>query len=217
MSRFKLDTTSTKFGSQVSGHSGSAAQRWTPFLLVVAAAVLFHLVKVFLPDAGRTALANFSPFMALAVCGGLLFPRFWMALVPLCLLAIADLVDPVGGVTPVFALYKYGAFAAAIGIGFLVRGRVGLGGTFATVAVCGLGYYLLLNTAAWSVTPGYARNLAGWWQAQTIGLPGFPPSWLFLRNQLAGDLAFTSLVLVVFGLLRPRLTPAQTENATVSA
>jgi hypothetical protein len=56
-----------------------------------------------------------------------------------------------------------------------------------------VGFYLLANSVSWSADAGYPKSLAGWWQAQTIGLPGFPPTWMFLRNSLISDLLFGSL------------------------
>jgi hypothetical protein len=38
--------------------------------------------------------------------------------------------------------------------------------------------------------------VAGWVQALTSGLPGFPPTWTFLRNSLLSDAGF-SLLLVL--------------------
>ena len=40
-------------------------------------------------------------------------------------------------------------------------------------------------------TPG--NSAAGWWQALTVGHPEFPPTILFFRNTLFGDLMFTGL------------------------
>ena len=42
--------------------------------------------------------------------------------------------------------------------------------------------------------PGYAASLAGWWQAITVGLAGYQPTWHFLRNGMAGDLCFVLLL-----------------------
>ena len=39
----------------------------------------------------------------------------------------------------------------------------------------------------------YLPNAAGWWQAMTVGLPGFPPTLVFFRNSLVSDLLFTGL------------------------
>lgn len=56
-----------------------------------------------------------------------------------------------------------------------------------SVVVC-LVHYLLANTYAWATMPEYEKSLAGWWQSQTIGLPGpFPPAIAFLRNALVGN------------------------------
>jgi hypothetical protein len=35
-------------------------------------------------------------------------------------------------------------------------------------------------------------------QANTTGLPGYPPAWLFLRNGVAGDLFFAAVLLLAF-------------------
>jgi hypothetical protein len=47
-------------------------------------------------------------------------------------------------------------------------------------------------------TPGYPASFLGWWQANTVGLPGYAPSWIFLRNSLPGDLGFTLGLIFVF-------------------
>ena len=44
--------------------------------------------------------------------------------------------------------------------------------------------------------------VAGWWQANTVGLPGWQPTWTFLRNGVLGDLAFTFALVFAF---EPRL------------
>jgi hypothetical protein len=70
-------------------------------------------------------------------------------------------------------------------------------------------FYLLGNTVAWwsnsspAIIPSYAPDLAGWWQANTVGLPGWAPSWTFLRNGMAGDLFFGAVLLLILdhGLL----------------
>ncbi|MEO6786006.1 MAG: DUF6580 family putative transport protein, partial [Chthoniobacteraceae bacterium] len=44
--------------------------------------------------------------------------------------------------------------------------------------------------------PGYAKTAAGWLQSLTVGLPGYPPTWIFYRNTLAGDMLFAVLFLM---------------------
>ena len=41
--------------------------------------------------------------------------------------------------------------------------------------------------------PSYAKTIAGWIQALTIGLPGFPPTWVFGLKSLLGTGLFTGL------------------------
>ena len=38
--------------------------------------------------------------------------------------------------------------------------------------------------------------MSGWVQALTTGLPGFPPTWVFLRNSLVSDLGFALVLLL---------------------
>lgn len=161
----------------------------TAFLLVAG----FRVVRaVFLPD-----LPNFSPVPAMALCAAAFLPG-WS---PLALvLGIVSLSDA--------------ALAAALGFPLLTPGQMLLWGALVLIFALGktlpvrtwgfpsfafalmggsIGFYLLANSVSWAADPGYPKSLAGWWQAQTSGLPGFPPSWMFLRNSLVSDLLFGSL------------------------
>jgi len=85
-----------------------------------------------------------------------------------------------------------------------------------------LAFYVIANTFAWwgasspAVHPSYMPTLSGWWQANTVGLPGWQPTWTFLRNGLLGDLFFAALLLAILDrelLLHPfrsRATVART-------
>ena len=54
-------------------------------------------------------------------------------------------------------------------------------------------FYLVSNTVSWMVNPAYAKTIVGWVQALTVGLPGFPPTWLFGLKSLLGTGLFTGL------------------------
>jgi hypothetical protein len=72
-------------------------------------------------------------------------------------------------------------------------------------------FYLVTNTTTWISTADYAKNLAGWWQALTIGEPGFPPTLFFFRNTLVSDLFFTALFVatqIIFHPSRSRIAEA---------
>ena len=54
-------------------------------------------------------------------------------------------------------------------------------------------FYLVSNSVSWMVNPAYAKTIAGWVQALTVGLPGFPPTWMFGLKTLLGTGLFTGL------------------------
>ena len=54
-------------------------------------------------------------------------------------------------------------------------------------------FYLVSNSVSWMVNPAYAKTIAGWVQALTVGLPGFPPTWVFGLKTLLGTGLFTGL------------------------
>lgn len=54
-------------------------------------------------------------------------------------------------------------------------------------------FYLTSNTASWLQLPGYAKTFTGWIQALTVGLPGWPPTWIFFLKTLASGGLFTGL------------------------
>ena len=67
-------------------------------------------------------------------------------------------------------------------------GRVLLGTLFGALL-----FYLVSNSVSWMVNPVYAKTIAGWVQALTVGLPGFPPTWMFGLKTLLGTGLFTGL------------------------
>jgi hypothetical protein len=54
-------------------------------------------------------------------------------------------------------------------------------------------FYLITNTASWIRDPYYEKTVAGWIQALTSGVPGYPPTWTFFRNTLLSGGLFTGL------------------------
>jgi len=80
--------------------------------------------------------------------------------------------------------------------------RLLFGGLFGALV-----FYLLSNTAAWMSNPQYVKSVAGWWQAITTGLPGWPPTWTFFRNTMISGGLFTAAI----GSLLNALQPAEPE------
>jgi hypothetical protein len=139
---------------------------------------------------------NFSAAYALSFCAGVYFPPRLRWSLPLGMFIIVNILTNVYyGVSPLnrYIFVKVAAFALLIWLGTrysskqswfkLVRG--GLLGSIL--------FYLITNTASWFWDPAYAKTLAGWIQALTIGSPGYPPTIQFLINSLLSGGLFTGL------------------------
>jgi hypothetical protein len=168
---------------------------------MITALILFTVVvlyRLLLGFAGGDIswLPNFAPVAAIALCGPSLFPRRVALVLPLAILLVSDI-----------ALNAH--YGAAIVTGemfarYLVLGMVALGGLylrgsnragrFALGSIAGsTAFYIVTNTVSWLTSVEYAKTSAGWWQALTVGIPGYPPTLVFFRNSLVSDLVFTLL------------------------
>jgi hypothetical protein len=149
-------------------------------------------------------LLDFSPLAALALCGPAIFPRRVAFLLPLSILMISDVVLNVhfGAVfVPGEMLPRYAALGLIAMLGLRLR-KSRRAGAFLFASVAGSSaFYLITNTASWLTSPAYAKTLAGWGQALTIGLPAYPPTWLFFRNSLVSDVCFTAAFLLSLTLV----------------
>ncbi len=165
-----------------------------PLVLILAAAA-FRWAKlsglVTIP-----ALENFSPCMAIAFTGTLVFSRrVPFLIIPLLLVAIDLAASGFQAVMHVEALAVYGLFALAAWVASRYRGQIGILGSILGVMGCSIAFYLVTNTVSWFSDPAYAKNISGWLQALTTGTPGLPPTFWFLRNSLLSDLSFSILLL----------------------
>ena len=162
------------------------------------AVVLYRIVAADL-GAEHLWLLNFLPLAALVLCGPKVFPRRVALLLPPSILLISDIVLNVhfgAAFVPGEMLPRYAALGliATLGLRLSDRRRSGTF-VFASLASSSA-FYLITNTASWLTSPVYAKSTAGWLQALTTGLPGYPPTWLFFRNSLASDLFFTAAFLL---------------------
>lgn len=144
------------------------------------------------------SLANISPLMAIAFCGAVYFRHRWMWLVPFAALFVSDLyinhfyAREFGYSWPVSGFIARNAcFLAAILLGAWVARRKSWLWLLNGSLLGALLFYFVTNTQSWLSDPFYAKSLAGWWQAMTVGHPEFPPTIYFFRNTLFGDLLFT--------------------------
>lgn len=160
-------------------------------ILLLVGATLFRCLR---PWVGGPE--NFAPLAALALCGSLYLPRPWSWAGPLLALLISDIflnlhygVEGVTGTT----LAAGGAYLLISAMGVQLARRPSawwwLGGSLGASLL----FYFVTNTAAWWGLLAYDKSWAGWIQALTTGLPGYPPTWTFLRASVISDLLFTVL------------------------
>ncbi len=165
--------------------------RFYPSLIwaLVILAIIYRVVASQYP-----ALSNTSPTMALCFGGGFLLlgksKGLWW--IPALLVLASDILIGMlngGGGIGGYTMMTITIFCAAAWLGQRASSWTGRiwPAMWCGVLISSLFFYLAANTYAWAVFPGYAKSLTGWWQSQTTGLPGFPPSWLFLRNAIIGD------------------------------
>jgi hypothetical protein len=161
---------------------------WLP-LALVAAFALTRLPGV-LP-------LNFSAAYALAFCAGVYLPRRLAWWLPLGVMLATDVVlNLFIYQTQAFStrmLGNYLAYAGIIWLGQRFNARSSWFSLLGGGLLGALLFYLITNTASWLTDPGYAKTLAGWIQALSTGLPGFPPTWAFFWSTLGSGGLFTGL------------------------
>jgi len=179
------------------------------FTLFIAV-VLYRILAGYY-GAENAWLLNFSPLAALALCGPLVFPRRVALILPLAILLVSDLVlNAHFGAALITGemLVRYVVLALVSLVGLRLRECRKLG-VFLSASVAGsIGFYLITNTVSWLTAPGYAKTVAGWCQALTVGLPGYLPTWTFFRNSLVSDAIFT-LAFIACLVLASQTSPAK--------
>lgn len=166
-----------------------------PALILIVLAAAWRIVALHMP-----VLFNFAPLMALTFCGAVYFRDKRMWLVPFAALTLSDLyldfyyAANFGDkwVWP-SVLIRLVCFALALLFGSIVARHKSWLNLFTGALAGAVVFYLVTNTDAWLRDPFYVKNLAGWWQALTVGRPEFPPTILFFRNTLLSDLFFTGM------------------------
>ena len=140
---------------------------------------------------------NFSVAYAFMFCAGAYFPgaiRWWL---PLAVMLATDVALNIfcWHVAPFSfsMLLNYAVYAVIVALGKWFGARAGffkmiLGGLLGATI-----FYLVTNSLAWFQDPYYAKTIAGWIQALTIGHTNFPPTWEFFRNTLLSTGLFTAL------------------------
>ena len=192
----------------------------TPLLLLLVV-VLYRVVLGIAGSSDLQWLHNFSPVAAVALCGAVYLPRRTAIVLPLAMLLASDVVlNLVHYNRPLLTweiIPRYFALLLITAIGFGLRGKAQLPKMLAASVVGSIVFYLITNTGSWLAEPAYAKTAAGWVQALTIGVPGWPSTWWFYRHTLLSDVLFTLLFVGCMSLhsrKRDQLVPAKAEPAS---
>jgi hypothetical protein len=182
--------------------------------LMIAAVALLLIAVIYRTVLGMGGaqlpgwIPNFSPVAAIALCGAIYLPRRMALALPLTILLLSDLIinayHDLGFFAPEL-LPRYIALAVIVAVGFALRSRAQPGRVVMMALGCSVLFYVITNTGSWLTEPGYAKNMGGWLQAMTTGLPGYPPTWIFFRNTVVSDLLFTALFVVCAHVGRSRV------------
>lgn len=173
---------------------------------LILVVVLYRILLGIMGSHDMTWLHNFSPLAAVALCGGVYLPRKVALFLPMAMLLASDIVLNIYYQKPFFTmeiLPHYLCIALITALGFLLRGRVRLPGLLFASAGGSLIFYVITNTGSWIAEPGYQKTFAGWMQALTVGLPGYPSTWHFYQNTFASDIVFTLLFVACMRFARP--------------
>ena len=189
-----------------------------PAILLIVAAVAYRIVTGLAITSGTTALSNFAPMAAIALCAAAYFPAKYRFTVPMIALLVSDVVlNTFYGFSLLspFVLSHYVGFALVGVLGLLLRERASVKTMLPASIAASILFYVVTGTVSWLFDPGYPKNLAGLFQSLTVGVPAYSatPSWMFFRNSVVSDLLFTGLFIVCFHLGRAsqpaRATAAQ--------
>jgi hypothetical protein len=160
---------------------------------------------------------NFSAAYALVFCAGVYFPGRLAWWLPMATLLATDALMNVFyyRVAPVstYMVVSYVTYAAIIALGRRFKARASWiklvnGGLLGAIL-----FYFVTNTAAWLQDPAYVKTLAGWIQALTTGVPGFPPTWVFFWKTLLSSGLFTGLFVGAMKFSEKTEATAEKESA----
>ena len=188
------------------------------FLLLLVA-VVYRIVLGVTSSAQMDGWHNFSPLAAIALCGAIYLPRRLAIALPLVALFVSDLFLNAHYGTALLSLDilpRYLALGGCVALGLLVRRRPELPRILGASVAGSLLFYVITNTGSWLAEPAYAKTAAGWWQALTSGLPGYPPTLTFFRNSLLSDLFFTALFVGCMAVSRKSGAPALAKARNVA-
>lgn len=155
--------------------------------IAITALLILGVATRFLPHN-----ANFTSIGAIALFGGLYLPKRWAIIGPMLAMFVSDIF--IGFYSLPIMISVYLGFAITTLIGLKIRNQK----TFAKIAggtIAGsLLFFLITNFAVWAFGTMYVHNFTGLIQSYYMALP-------FLKNSLAGDLFYSTILIGGYELL----------------
>lgn len=176
-----------------------------PATLLILAAAAYRIVTGLAIHSGTTWLSNFAPFSAIALCGAVYFPPKYKFTVPLGALFISDIFLNAYYSAPLLVplmICRYFALGLIGWLALVIIKQCSLKTLLPASLAGSIVFYVITNVFSWLGDPGYPKNLAGLVQALTVGLTEYSatPTWMFFRNSVLSDLAFTGLFVLCMNL-----------------
>ena len=183
-----------------------------PALLLIPLVALFRILLAWQPanSSLHSWFLGCTPLAAVALCAGVFLPRRLALAIPLGVLLLSDaIIDAHYGFRffSVFTLVNY-ALLALVGLGGMSLRRsapraTGLPKVLGATLAASVFFYVASNFSVWLSSAEYPQTAAGFWQALTVGLPGYPPSYVFFRNELVSDLLYSMVFVACVRLTQP--------------
>ena len=169
--------------------------RWIPALLLVALLAAFRVLGSAFPE----KLPNVQPLLALFLCSLVFLKGNVRWLIPTVVWLLTDPFTSLMQNHDVLGWHHLAlacGIAATAGIAWYARRRPTALAVMGSAALSAGIFYYLTNLISFATDPLYPKTVTGFIQAQWTGPTGYGPTWVFLRNLLAANLAFTGLVLM---------------------
>lgn len=159
--------------------------------------------------------ANFAPVGGMALFGAAYFSkRYWAFIIPIAAMWVSDLVLNnvlYGQYFDHFvwfysgSLFTYGAFIVIVLLGMLTLKKVRILNLIASALGASAIFYLVSNFGVWFSSGMYPHTMAG---LQTCYIAGLP----FLKNTVAGDLVYSSVLFGVFEFAQYKIPALQLQK-----
>jgi len=182
--------------------------RWLPAILIFSILAAFRVVGSMYP----TLFPNFQPLPAILLCSIVFLKGHQRWLLPLLVWVLTDPFTSLLQGYPVFSAHTLDilpGIAAIVAIALWNRKHATALPTLASSIMAAAAFYFLTNSVSFALDPLYAKTWQGFVQAQWTGPAGLGPTWIFLRNMVAGNLLFTAAFLLARkSLPSPALEPS---------